>query len=144
MTSDEIKSLLQEVFFEDKYEISETTNLHIDKNKFYLKVYSEKLGHHTPMITIENYTIGRNIVQDVWEMVWNLPNQKYYTNIPGTSTKRNPKDVGDPKAFLMISKEKLNDILLINKLNSDLMSDMKNMKEDSLKVIRDFKINNLV
>ena len=143
MTSDEIKSLLQEVFFEDKYEISETTNLHIDKNKFYLKVYSEKLGHHTPMITIENYTIGRNIVQDVWEMVWNLPNQKYYTNIPGTSTKRNPKDVGDPKAFLMMSKEKLKDILLINKLNNNLMSDMKNMSEDSIRLIRDYKLNNL-
>jgi hypothetical protein len=43
-----------------------------------------------------------------------------------------------------MSKEKLNDILLINELNSNLMSDMKNMKEDSLRFIRDFKINNLV
>jgi hypothetical protein len=42
-----------------------------------------------------------------------------------------------------MSKEKLNDILLINELNSNLMSDMKNMKEDSLRFIRDFKINNL-
>jgi len=44
----------------------------------------------------------------------------------------------------MMSKEKLKDILLINKLNSNLMSDMKNMKEDSTRVIRDFKLNNLV
>lgn len=31
---------------------------------------------------------------------------------------------------MLISKEKLKDILLINKLNSNLMSDMRNMKED--------------
>ena len=151
MTSDEIKSLLQEVFFEDEYEVSE---IEYEKYKeplkrFYLKVYSEKLKRHTPMITIENYVIGTTIVHDVWEMIWSLPNQNYYMNIPGTSlflgtsTKRNPKDVGDPKAFLMMSKEKLKDILLINKLNNNLMSDMKNMKEDSTRLIRDYKLNNL-
>ena len=146
MTSDEIKSLLQEVFFEDEYEVSEKEYEKYEQplKRFYLKVYSEKLKHHTPMISITNYVIGTTIVDDVWEMIWSLPHQSYYMNIPGTSTKRNPKDVGDPKAFLMISKEKLKDILLINKLNSNLMSDMKNMKEDSTRVIRDFKLNNLV
>ena len=145
MTSDEIKSLLQEVFFEDEYEVSE---IEYEKYKeplkrFYLKVYSEKLKHHTPMITIENYVIGTTIVHDVWEMIWSLPHQNYYMKIPGTSTKRNSKDVGDPKVFLMISKKKLKDILLINKLNSNLMSNMKSMNEDSMNAIRDFKINNL-
>ena len=146
MTSDEIKSLLQEVFFEDEYEVSEKEYEKYKQplKRFYLKVYSENLKHHTPMLIVDNYIIGTTIVEDVWQITWSLPNQNYYMNIPGTSTKRNPKDVGDPKAFLMISKEKLKDILLINKLNSNLMSDMKNMKEDSTRVIRDFKLNNLV
>jgi helix-turn-helix protein len=145
MTSYEIKSLLQEVFFEDEYEVSEKEYDRYEQSlkRFYLKVYSEKLKNHTSMIIIENYVIGNLILDDVWEMIWSLPNQNYYMKIPGTSTKRNPKDVGDPKAFLMISKEKLKDILLINKLNSNLMSDMKNMSEDSTRVIRDFKLNNL-
>jgi hypothetical protein len=145
MTSDEIKSLLEQVFFEDEYEVSEKE---YEKYKerfkiFYLKVYSEKLNTHIPMITIKNYTIGTTIVNDVWQMIWSLPDQNYYMSIPGTSTKRNSKDVGDTKSFLMISKERLKDILLINKLNSNLMSNMKNMNEDSMNAIRDFKINNL-
>jgi hypothetical protein len=145
MTSDEIKSLLEKVFFEDEYEVSEEE---YEKYKerfkiFYLKVYSEKLNTHIPMITIKNYTIGTTIVNDVWQMIWSLPDQNYYMSIPGTSTKRNSKDVGDTKSFLMISKERLKDILLINKLNSNLMSNMKNMNEDSMNAIRDFKINNL-
>jgi hypothetical protein len=120
MTSDEIKSLLEQVFFEDEYEVSEKE---YEKYKerfkiFYLKVYSEKLNTHIPMITIKNYTIGTTIVNDVWQMIWSLPDQNYYMSIPGTSTKRNSKDVGDTKSFLMISKERLKDILLINKLNS--------------------------
>ena len=108
-----------------------------------MKVYSEKLNTHIPMITIKNHTIGTTIVNDVWQMIWSLPDQNYYMSIPGTSTKRNSKDVGDTKSFLMISKERLKDILLINKLNSNLMSNMKNMNEDSMNAIRDFKINNL-
>ena len=145
MTSDEIKSLLEQVFFEDEYEVSEKE---YEKYKerfkiFYLKVYSEKLNTHIPMITIKNYTIGTTIVNDVWQMIWSLPDQNYYMSIPGTSTKRNSKDVGDTKSFLMISKERLKDILLINKLNSNLMSNMKNMNEDSMNTRRDFKINNL-
>ena len=165
MTSDEIKSLLEQVFFEDEYEVSEKE---YEKYKerfkiFYLKVYSEKLNAHIPMITIKNHTIGTTIVNDVWQMIWSLPkfkkldtdysalqelydknsDQNYYMSIPGTSTKRNSKDVGDTKSFLMISKERLKDILLINKLNSNLMSNMKNMNEDSMNAIRDFKINNL-
>jgi hypothetical protein len=145
MTSDEIKSLLEKVFFEDEYEVSEKE---YEKYKerfkiFYLKVYSEKLNTHIPMITIKNHTIGTIIVNDVWQMIWSLPDQNYYMSIPGTSTKRNSKDVGDTKSFLMISKERLKDILLINKLNSNLMSNMKNMNEDSMNAIRDFKINNL-
>lgn len=145
MTSDEIKSLLEQVFFEDEYEVSEKE---YEKYKerfkiFYLKVYSEKLNDHIPMITIKNHTIGTTIVNDVWQMIWSLPDQNYYMSIPGTSTKRNSKDVGDTKSFLMISKERLKDILLINKLNSNLMSNMKNMNEDSMNTIRDFKINNL-
>jgi len=146
MTSDEIKSLLEEVFFEDEYEISEKEYEKYEQSlkRFYLKVYSEKLKHHTPMINIQNYVIGTTILDDVWEMIWSLPNQNYYMKIPGTSNKRNLKDVGDPKVFLMMSKEKLKDILLINKLNNNLMSDMKNMSEDSTRVIRDFKLKNLV
>ena len=145
MASDEIKSLLEQVFFEDEYEVSEKE---YEKYKerfkiFYLKVYSEKLNAHIPMITIKNHTIGTTIVNDVWQMIWSLPDQNYYMSIPGTSTKRNSKDVGDTKSFLMISKERLKDILLINKLNSNLMSNMKNMNEDSMNAIRDFKINNL-
>ena len=145
MTSDEIKSLLEQVFFEDEYEVSEKE---YEKYKerfkiFYLKVYSEKLNAHITMITIKNHTIGTTIVNDVWQMIWSLPDQNYYMSIPGTSTKRNSKDVGDTKSFLMISKERLKDILLINKLNSNLMSNMKSMNEDSMNVIRDFKINNL-
>ena len=145
MTSDEIKSLLEQVFFEDEYEVSEKE---YEKYKerfkiFYLKVYSEKLNTHIPMITIKNHTIGTTIVNDVWQMIWSLPDQNYYMSIPGTSTKINSKDVGDTKSFLMISKERLKDILLINKLNSNLMSNMKNMNEDSMNAIRDFKINNL-
>ena len=95
------------------------------------------------MIVIQNYIIGTTICSDIWEMIWTLPNQNYYMKIPGTSIKRNPKDVGDPKGFLMLSKEKLKDILLINKLNSTLMDDMMEMKGNSVKMVRDNKLKKL-
>jgi hypothetical protein len=130
MTSDEIKFLLQEVFFEGEYKILGYS----DVNRFYVKVYSEKLKNHIPIIRIENY-VEENITHvDIWEMIWSLPNQNYYMKIPN----------GDTKAFLMISKEKLKDILLIHKLNDNLISDMVEMDKNPIELIRDFKLNNLV
>ena len=142
MTADEIKNLLEEVFFEDKYKI--VSGSYKDLTKFYLKVYSEKLKKHTVYITIANYVIGATVCNDVWEMMWSLPTQKYYMNIPGTSIKRNPKDIGDPKAFLMLSKEKLDDVLLISRLNNNLLSDMKEMDKNPIALIRDFKIKRII
>jgi hypothetical protein len=146
MNADEIKSLLEEVFFEDKYKIieSEYKRYNMSLKRFYVKCYSDKLNGHLSMIVIENLIIGTTIVEDVWEMNWTLPKQNYHMNIPGTSTKRNPNDVGDPKAFLMLSKEKLNDILLINNLNEKLMSDINEMHKNPTAIVRDFKLKKIL
>jgi len=144
MNADEIRSLLKEVFFEYEISVQEYEKYKVPLSRFYVKHYSERLGRHMPMIVIENLIIGTIIVEDVWQMSWTLPKQNYCMNIPGTSTKRNPKDVGDPKAFLMLSKEKLSDILLINKLNEKLMSDMKEMDKNPAAIVRDFKLKNII
>lgn len=146
MNADEMKSLLEEVFFEDEYRIAEKSYKKYDVEVicFNLKVYSEKLKRHMVEMVIENYIIGTTICDDVWEMTWSLPKQNYYMKIPGTSTKRNPKDVGDPKAFLMLSKEKLKDILLMRMMNKNLMSDLKGMKENPMEMVRDFKLKNIL
>lgn len=146
MNADEMKSLLEEVFFEDEYRIAEKSYKKYDVEVicFNLKVYSEKLKRHMVEMVIENYIIGTTICDDVWEMTWSLPKQNYYMKIPGTSTKRNPKDVGDPKAFLMLSKEKLKDILLMRMMNKNLMSDLKGMKDNPMEMVRDFKLKNIL
>lgn len=146
MNADEMKSLLEEVFFEDEYRIAEKSYKKYDVEVicFNLKVYSEKLKRHMVEMVIENYIIGTTICDDVWEMTWSLPKQNYYMKIPGTSTKRNPKDVGDPKAFLMLSKEKLKDILLMRMMNKNLMSDLKGMKENPMEMVRDFKLKKIL
>lgn len=146
MKAGEMRSLLEEVFFEDEYRIVEKSykKYEVEVICFNLKVYSEKLKRHMVEMVIENYIIGTTICDDVWEMIWSLPKQNYYMKIPGTSTKRNPKDVGDPKAFLMLSKEKLKDILLIRMMNKNLMSDLKGMKENPMEMVRDFKLNKIL
>ena len=96
------------------------------------------------MLLIDNYIIGTTIVEDVWQITWTLPNQNYYMKIPGTSTKRNPKDVGDPKSFLMLSKQKLKDVILINEMNRRLMEDMRRMDKEPIEIVRDFKLNNIL
>ena len=145
MNSTELKSLLEEVFFEDKYSISEIEYEKYNEElvRFYIKVYSKKLSKHMPVITIESFIIGTTICKDIWKMTWSLPNQDYYMRIPGTSYDRYPKDIGDPKSFLMLSKEKINDILLINELNNNLLNDMKEMSQNSNSIIRVFKLKQI-
>jgi hypothetical protein len=145
MNTNELRELLKEVFCEDEYNISETDYIKYDEEltRFNIKVYSKKMNKHMVMIVIENYVIGTTICKDIWKMIWSLPNQNYYMKIPGTSIKRNPKDVGDPKFFLMLSKDKINDILLINELNNNLISDMKEMDKNSMVMVRDNKLKKL-
>ena len=146
MNADEIKSLLEEVFFEEEYEIGEINyfKYHNPLKRFYIKCYSEKMKKRMTMLVVDNYIIGTTIVEDVWQITWTLPKQNYYMNIPGTSTKRNPRDVGDPKSFLMLSKEKLKDVILINEMNRRLMEDMGRMKDEPTTIVRDFKLKKIL
>ena len=146
MTADEIKSLLEAVFFEDEYEIYDVDYVKYGHKlkRIFVKCYSERLNKHMAMLFVDNYIIGTTIVEDVWRITWTLPNQNYYMNIPGTSTKRNPKDIGDTKSFLMLSKQKLKDVILINEMNRRLMEDMRRMDNEPTEIIRDFKLKQIL
>lgn len=146
MTADEIKSLLEVVFFEDEYEIYDVDYVKYEHKlkRIFVKCYSERLNNHMAMLVVDNYIIGTTIVEDVWRITWTLPNQNYYMNIPGTSTKRNPKDIGDTKSFLMLSKQKLKDVILINEMNRRLMEDMRRMDNEPTEIIRDFKLKQIL
>ena len=146
MTADEIKSLLEAVFFEDEYEIYDVDYVKYGHKlkRIFVKCYSERLNNHMAMLVVDNYIIGTTIVEDVWRITWTLPNQNYYMNIPGTSTKRNPKDIGDTKSFLMLSKQKLKDVILINEMNRRLMEDMRRMDNEPTEIIRDFKLKQIL
>ena len=146
MNSDEIKSLLHEVFFEDEYKISEEDYTKYDKpmKRFYIKCYDKRLRTHFTKIVIDNLIIGTTIVGDKWSMNWSLPTQNYSTMIPGTSINRNSKDVGDTKVFLLISKEKLKDILIINDMNRTLLEDMERMYKNPIEIIREYKLKELL
>lgn len=63
--------------------------------------------------------------------------------IPGTSYERNPKDVGDTRIFLMLTKERIDDILRLRELNNNLMDNMKEMSFNPINTIREFKLNKL-
>lgn len=146
MTADEIKSLLEVVFFEDEYEIYDVDYVKYGHKlkRIFVKCYSERLNKHMAMLFVDNYIIGTTIVEDVWRITWTLPNQNYYMNIPGTSTKRNPKDIGDTKSFLMLSKQKLKDVILINEMNRRLMEDMRRMDNEPTEIVRDFKLKQIL
>ena len=134
MKSKEIKKLLEEVFFEEEYRIKEECYKKYgdDLKRFYIMCYSKKLKKHIiPMVTIQNYLNGTAVHVDVWEMVWTLPTQNYYMNIPSEE---------DVKSFLMFSKEKLKEILLINEMNKNLYDDMVKMDRNPREIIRDFKL----
>jgi hypothetical protein len=138
MSTEEIKSFLEEAFFEEEYRIKEECYKKYgdDLKRFYIMCYSKKLKKHIiPMVTIQNYITGTAVHEDVWEMVWTLPTQNYYMNIPSEE---------DVKSFLMLSKEKLKEILLINEMNKNLLDDMVKMDRNPREIIRDFKLERIL
>jgi hypothetical protein len=138
MSADEIKGFLEEAFFEEEYRIKEECYKKYGDNlkRFYIMCYSKKLKKHIIlMVTIQNYITGTAVHEDVWEMVWTLPTQNYYMNIPSEE---------DVKSFLMLSKEKVKEILLINEMNKNLLDDMVKMDRNPREIIRDFKLERIL
>ena len=138
MSADEIKGFLEEAFFEEEYRIKEECYKKYgdDLKRFYIMCYSKKLKKHIIlMVTIQNYITGTAVHEDVWEMVWTLPTQNYYMNIPSEE---------DVKSFLMLSKEKVKEILLINEMNKNLLDDMVKMDRNPREIIRDFKLERIL
>lgn len=138
MSADEIKGFLEEAFFEEEYRIKEEyyKKYGDDLKRFYIMCYSKKLKKHImQMVTIQNYITGTAVHEDVWEMVWTLPTQNYYMNIPSEE---------DVKSFLMLSKEKVKEILLINEMNKNLLDDMVKMDRNPREIIRDFKLERIL
>lgn len=142
MNGNEIKSLFEDVFFEDKYEISESTKIKYGNNLpiFYLKRYSDKIKRNIACLVIHNYIIGTTIIDDVWEVVLDTDIQMV---IPGTSINRNPKDVGDSKAFVYLLKEKIEEYFRIKEMKDNFNKDIQLMKKDPIKIIREFKLNKM-
>lgn len=147
MKKDEIVSLFNEVFFEDEYSVSSEIHkmFNSKRNIIYLKRYSKNIEKHIAFITISNQVIGTIICDDIWEIKIPLLNGKsIFINIPGTSFLRNPKDVGDYESFVYLLKEKIIEYFLIKDMQDKFYKDIFLMKNDPNKIVREFKINQLI
>lgn len=148
MKKDEIVSLFNEVFFEDEYSISDKSEkiYGCTKHVIYLKRYSKKLDKHVASITISNYIIGTLVCDDIWEIkIPLLIGDGHFTmKIPGTSFKRNPRDVGDYESFVYLLKEKIIEYFIIKDMQDNFYKDISLMKNDTNRIVREFKINQLI
>lgn len=148
MKKDEILSLFNDVFFEDEYSFSDKSEKLYNRTKhvIYLKRYSKKLDKHIAFITISNHIIGTIICDDIWEIkIPLLIGDGHITmKIPGTSSQRNPKDVGDCVSFLYLLKEKITEYFLIKDTQDKFYHDMNLMKNNPDRIVREFKINQLI
>lgn len=149
MKSQEIKSLFEEVFFEDKWEISESTKNRYGKDCpfFYIKRQSDRLKSKIACCKLYNYAApgySNNFpVVTILDDVWELSLDDIIMIIPGTSTERNPKDVGDPKVFVNLFKEKIEEYFKIKEMKDSFNNDISLMKNNPIKIIRDYKLNRL-
>ena len=139
MNSQEIKSLFEEVFFEDEWEIKESiiSRYGNDWPIFYLKRQSDKLKSKVACCKIHNYCIGTTIIDDIWELVLDTDIRMI---IPGTSI---DAKVVDSKAFVSLFKEKVEEYFKIKEMKVDFNRDINLMKNDPNKIVREYKLNKL-
>ena len=144
MKSQEIKSLFEEVFFEDKWEIKEFTGRRLGKDCpfFHIKRQSDRLKRKIACCKLYNYAEPGSVVT-ILDDVWELSLDDITMIIPGTSTERNPKDVGDPKVFVNLFKEKIEEYFKIKEMEDSFNNDISLMKNNPVKIIRDYKLNKL-
>ncbi len=129
MNNKEIKSLLEEIFFEDFWEIDTMESI------IFIRKNSNKLNRKISFCKIHNGKYKRDDDDiDIWKLsFFPLGSDNITMDIPKL----------DMVGFLLLFKEKVKQSFEIQEMLNDFWSDIKLMQSDPSKILREHKLNKL-
>ena len=136
LTTSEMSIILNDVFGADNIKIEYYKRFDIDRPRFIIFRYSEKLNKKVPIGTVEIYLIGTIFFNGLWLM-----------NISGIDTTFEYEfkvEAGSERDYIEMVCDFIDEIYVVKEANNRIFNKYSNIKKNPKVELRDFKLNKLI
>lgn len=134
LTTSEMSIILNDVFGVDNIKFEYYRRYDLDRPRFKIFRYSEKLNRKVPIATVETYVIGTSFLDGLWLIdLSGFTGFEYEFKV----------EVGSERDYIEMISDFIDEIYVVREANNKIFNKYSNIKRNPKIELRDFKLNNL-
>jgi hypothetical protein len=135
LSTSEMSIILNDVFGVDNIKFEYYKKYDIDRPRFKIFRYSEKLDKKVPIATVETYVIGTIFLDGLWLIdLSNSPGFEYEFKV----------EAGSERDYIEMVCDFIDEIYVVKEANNRIFNKYSNIKRNPTMELRDFKLNKLL
>lgn len=134
LTTSEMSIILNDVFGVDNIKFEYYRRYDLDRPRFKIFRYSEKLNRKVPIATVETYVIGTSFLDGLWLIdLSGFTGFEYEFKV----------EAGSERDYIEMISDFIDEIYVVREANNKIFNKYSNIKRNPKIELRDFKLNNL-
>ena len=135
LTTSEMSIILNDVFGADNIKFEYYRRYDLDRPRFKIFRYSEKLNKKVPIATVETYVIGTIFLDGLWLIdLSGFEGFEYEFKV----------EAGSERDYIEMISDFIDEICVVKEANSRVFSKYSNIKRTPKTELREFKLNKLL
>jgi hypothetical protein len=135
LTTSEMSIILNDVFGADNIKFEYYKRYDLDRPRFKIFRYSEKLDKKVPIATVETYVIGTIFLDGLWLIdLSGFSGFEYEFKV----------EAGSERDYIEMISDFIDEICVVKEANSRVFSKYSNIKRTPKTELREFKLNKLL
>lgn len=135
LTTSEMSIILNDVFGADNIKFEYYKRYDLDRPRFIIFRYSEKLNKKVPISTVENYIIGTIFIDGLWLInISGIEQFEYEFKV----------EAGSERDYIEMVCDFIDEIYVVKEANNRIFNKYSNIKRNPKIELRDFKLNKLL
>ena len=135
LTTSEMSIILNDVFGDDNIKFEYYKRYDLDRPRFKIFRYSEKLDKKVPIATVETYVIGTIFLDGLWLIdLSGFSGFEYEFKV----------EAGSERDYIEMISDFIDEICVVKEANSRVFSKYSNIKRTPKTELREFKLNKLL
>lgn len=135
LTTSEMSIILNDVFGADNIKFEYYKRYDLDRPRFIIFRYSDKLNKKVPIATVETYIIGTIFIDGLWLMnISGIEQFEYEFKV----------EAGSERDYIEMVCDFIDEIYVVKEANNRIFNKYSNIKRNPKIELRDFKLNKLL
>ena len=135
LSTSEMSIILNDVFGADNIKFEYYKKYDLDRPRFIIFRYSEKLNKKVPIATVETFFIGTIFLDGLWLIdLSGSPGFEYEFKV----------EAGSERDYIEMVCDFIDEIYVVKEANNRIFNKYSNIKRNPTMELRDFKLNKLI